>query len=131
MHWRRHCSRLTMSFASEVKTSMQFYDWLRCFRWSSDLVEKSFDLLFILADQFIREEEWVLLHDESTRLNWLLSQVSSWYFELESRSSWIAHIFNLIQVELLILSTWCNSTRLKIESIQLNSSRTQAWCQKS
>jgi len=47
----------------------------------------------------------------------------SWHFELESISSWVVHIFNLIQVKLLIFSTWCNSIQLKIESIQLDSSR--------
>ncbi len=43
-------------------------------------------------------------------LDWLLSWVSSWHFELKLRLSWIAHIFNLIQVELLIFSTQRDST---------------------
>ncbi len=39
-------------------------------------------------------------------LDWSLSWVSSWHFELESRLSQIAHIFN---------STWLNSTRLIVK----------------
>ncbi len=49
-------------------------------------------------------------------LDWLSSQVSSWHFELKLRSSRVTHIFNSIRVELLIFSTWRNSTRLEIES---------------
>jgi len=48
-------------------------------------------------------------------LDWSSSRVSSWHFELKSISSWVAHIFNLIQVELLIFSTWCNSTHQELE----------------
>ncbi len=62
-------------------------------------------------------------------IDWSSSRVSSWHFELELISSRVAHIFNSIRVELLIFSTWRDSTRLEIESIQLDSSRTQTWCQ--
>ncbi len=74
--------------------------------------------------------KWTNL-DRNNKLDWSSSWVSSWHFELELRSSRVAHIFNLIWVRLLIFSTWRDSIRLKIESIQLNSSRTQAWRQES
>ena len=64
-------------------------------------------------------------------VDWSLSWVLSWHFELELRSSWVAHIFNLTRVELLIFSTWRDSTQLKIGSIWLDSSRTWAWRQES
>ncbi len=64
-------------------------------------------------------------------LDWSSSWVLNWHFELKSISSWVAHIFNSIQVKLLIFSTWRDSTQLRIESIQLNLSRTQAWRQES
>ncbi len=45
-------------------------------------------------------------------IDWSSSWVSSWHFEPESRSSRVAHIFNSTRVELLIFSTWRDSTRL-------------------
>ena len=44
-------------------------------------------------------------------IDWSSSWVSSWHFEPESRSSRVAHIFNSTRVELLIFSTWRDSTR--------------------
>ncbi len=66
-----------------------------------------------------------------SQLNWSLSWVSNWHFELESRLNRVAHIFNSTRVELLIFSTWRDSIQLRIESIQLDLSRTQAWCQEN
>jgi len=72
-----------------------------------------------------------MIETAAYKLDWLLSWVLSWHFKLESRLSQVAHIFNSIQVELLIFSTWCNSTRLRIESTWLDSSRTWAWHQEN
>jgi len=66
-----------------------------------------------------------------TLTDWSSSWVSSWHFEFNSIQSRIAHIFNSTQVKLSIFSTWRDSIRLRIESTQLDSSRTQAWHQES
>ena len=44
-------------------------------------------------------------HYNKSLIDWSSSWVSSWHFELELRSSRIAHIFNSTQVKLLIFST--------------------------
>jgi len=69
--------------------------------------------------------------ESSVEIDWSSSRVSNWHFELESRSSRVTYIFNSIQVELLIFSTWRNSTQLRIESIWLDSPRIWAWRQES
>ncbi len=43
-------------------------------------------------------------------VDWLSSRVLSWHFELESRSSRVAHIFNLTRLD--STENWINSTRL-------------------
>jgi hypothetical protein len=62
-------------------------------------------------------------------LDWSLSRVSSWYFQLDLIRSWIVYIFNSIRVELSIFSTRLHSTQVEIESTRLNSSRTWTWHQ--
>ncbi len=82
----------------------------------------------IYVNKCLKLDQWVIETAES--VDWSSSWVSSWHFELESILSQVTHIFNLIQVKLLIFSTWHDLTRLEIESTQLNSSRTWTECQK-
>ncbi len=64
-------------------------------------------------------------------IDWSSDRVSGWHFEFDSIRSRVVHIFNSIWVELLIFSTWRDSTRLRIESTRPDSPRIRAWRQES
>ncbi len=60
---------------------------------------------------FIRSNStFSLLAKSNLVLDWLSNQVSNWHFELESRSSRIAHIFNLTRLD--STENWVNLIRL-------------------
>ncbi len=107
------------SYSSDFNLIKIFFAMLKI--W----IKKNIELISYYTE--LRDEFDEFLRD----VNWSSSRVLNWHFELESRSSRVAHIFNSTQVKLLIFSTWCNSTRLRIESTRLDLSRTQAWRQES
>ncbi len=106
---------LTDSWLIEL-THWVSYSSVALFSWAIDRWKKSIELSL-----FSRRRQW--------ELDWSSSRVSSWHFELEPISSRIAHIFNPIWVELLIFSTWRDSTRLGIGSIRPDPPRIRAWRQ--
>ncbi len=113
--WKSLCKRLNINLQLFTVYHFQINDQSE---WVNQNVERYFQFFCLYM-----QNNWAKL----LFIDWSLSWVLSWHFEFNSIWSWIAHIFNSTRVELHIVSTQCNLTRLRIESIWLDSSRTQAW----